>query len=68
MKSPQCKYPSITVQLTGQNGNAFAIISSVSKAIRSKHGEASEEFVKAAFACPSYDALLALCSKWVNVT
>ena len=48
--------------------NAFAIISTVSKAIRDKDGtEASEAFVRKAFACPSHEALLDLCSSTVTL-
>lgn len=58
----------ITVELTGQDGNAFNIIGRVAKALRRQVSpEASEEYVTAAMDCPSYDALLALTQRTVVV-
>jgi hypothetical protein len=52
-------YPSITVQLTGIDGNAFNIIATVAAAIRAKVGTTeANDYVRAAMDSPSYDALL----------
>lgn len=63
------KFPEVTVQLTGENGNAFAIIGAVSKALKREglRDEASE-FSEAAFNCESYDALLQLAFSTVDVS
>lgn len=58
----------VDVQLTGQDGNAFAIIGAVSRAIRKVAGpEAADEWCKEAMSSESYDALLNLCCETVNV-
>jgi len=63
-----CKYPDIVVQLTGEDGNAFAIMGSVSKALR--HAgvpkEERDQFFAEAMS-GDYNDLLATCMKWVNV-
>jgi hypothetical protein len=62
------KYPEITVQLSGEDGNAFAILGAVTKALR-KAGVSLEEstaFSKEAMS-GDYDDLLATCMKWVDV-
>jgi hypothetical protein len=58
---PKCK-------LTGTDGNVFAIIGTVSRALK-KAGkpEQAKEFTEKAFASPSYDAVLALCFDYVEV-
>jgi len=62
------KYPDITVQLTGEDGNAFLILGKVRKALR-RAGVPSEE--RDAFTTEAtsgdYDHLLQTCMKWVNV-
>lgn len=61
-------YPDITVQLSGQDGNAFAIIGAVSKAIRREVGsEEAAAYSAAAMDTPSYDALLQHAMATVNV-
>lgn len=57
----------ITVQLTGEDGNAFAIIASVRKALR-KAGlrEEAKEFQEEAIK-GDYDHLLQTVHKYVNV-
>ena len=63
------KYPNVTVKLTGTDGNAFAIIGKVQRVIESKiDHKASGEFADAAFACKSYNDLLALVMRTVNVS
>ena len=61
MKKPTCK-------LTGTDGNAFAVIGNVSKALR-KAGlpEQASKFASEAMGCESYDALLQLCFDYVDV-
>lgn len=62
------RHPDIEVQLTGQDGNAFAVIAAVKRALRLEVGqEEAEEFYTAAFESGSYDALLTLCEEWVTV-
>lgn len=60
-KKPKCK-------LTGTDGNAFAIIANVSRCLK-KAGlnELAAEFRSKALASKSYDALLVLCSDYVDV-
>ena len=62
------KYPNVVVQLTGHDGNAFAILGVVRKALY-KGGASSEEiktFIMEATA-GDYDALLRTCMAWVTV-
>ena len=62
------KYPAVKVQLTGNDGNAFAIIGSVQKALRSEvNREISNEWVNHAMAASSYDDLLQRAMSWVDV-
>lgn len=63
------KYPNVTVNLSGGDGNAFAIMGKVSGALH-KAGVGSltrDEFYAEATA-GDYDHLLQTCMKWVNVT
>ena len=62
------KYPNITVKLVGTDGNAFAILANMKRALR-KHkvsGEDIESFLEEAMS-GDYDHLLQTCMKWVNV-
>lgn len=62
------KYPNIKVKLVGEDGNAFAILGRVNKALR-KGGVPKEErdvFMKEAMG-GDYDNLLATAMKWVEV-
>tara|TARA_R100000152_G_C6778755_1_gene209694 strand:- start:1138 stop:1341 length:204 start_codon:yes stop_codon:yes gene_type:complete len=62
-------YPDVTVQLSGTDGNAFAIIGKVSKAIRSEVGaEEAKKFSSEVLNSESYDDLLQFCMRTVNVT
>jgi len=55
------------VQLTGEDGNAFAILGRVKRAImRSNHPELAEAFIKEAKA-GDYDHLLCTCMRYVAV-
>lgn len=68
MSTQDIRYPDITVQLTGTDGNAFMIIGAVSHAMR-RHGVDKEEidaFTKEAMS-GDYNHLLATCMKWVDV-
>lgn len=65
---PVPKYPEVEVQLTGQDGNGFFIISRVRMALRG-HGvsrQEQEDFFNEAMA-GDYDHLLSTCMKWVTV-
>ena len=62
-------YPDITVELSGQDGNAFAIIGRVSKAITREEGkDAARRCSEQAMLSVSYDDLLQFCMSTVNVT
>lgn len=62
------KYPTVTVQLTGHDGNAFVIIGRVSGALRRQvNTEAAEQFADTAMNSGSYDELLQLAMATVNV-
>ena len=55
------------VQLTGEDGNAFAILARVRRAIsNSNHPELAEPFMQEATAS-DYDHLLQTCMRYVNV-
>lgn len=63
------KFPSVTVQLVGEDGNAFAIIGRVSRALRK--GGATDEERKEFFdeaTSGDYDKVLQTCMQWVEVT
>jgi len=63
------KYDNVTVKLIGEDGNAFAIIGNVSRAIQREAGsEAAAAFRKEATDCDSYDALLAHVQNTVHVS
>lgn len=56
-----------TVQLVGEDGNAFFILAKVQKAIKkSDKPELAEEFIKEAMS-GDYNHLLQTCMKYVNV-
>ena len=62
------KYPNVTVQLTGENGNAFNIIGLVQQALRRAKVPAEEiaEFRKEAMS-GDYDNVLVTAMRWVDV-
>ena len=62
------KYPKVVVQLTGKDGNAFAIIGNVSSALRRAKVDAEEigKFREEAMS-GDYNNLLVTCGKWVSV-
>lgn len=60
--------PDVKVKLVGTDGNAFAIIGAVRKAMkRAGHGDRVEEFTKEATS-GDYDHVLQTCMKWVDVS
>ncbi len=63
------KYPDIEVQLTGEDGNAFAIMGAVTKALK-RNGVDADEIAMFRQDCMSgnYDHLLRTCLKWVDVS
>ena len=62
------RYKNITVQLTGQDGNAFAIMAKVSGALRKESVPESEvEEYLAESMEGDYDNLLRTAMNWVNV-
>ena len=62
------KYPNIEVQLTGNDGNAYAIMSAVSKALKSNGVSKTEidQYNKESMS-GDYDNLLSVAMDWVNV-
>lgn len=61
------KYPDVTVQLVGNDGNAFAILSAVNRALtRAGHNDAAREFMDEATS-GDYDHLLATAVAYVDV-
>lgn len=66
--SRDVKYPDITVQLTGEDGNAYAILGAVSAAL--KQAKVSTEEVQKFMAeatAGDYNHLLTTAMKWVDV-
>ena len=66
---PDVKYPNIEVELTGHDGNAFAIMGRVKKALR-KGGVPDSEIQKYVEESTSgdYDHLLQTAMRWVEVS
>jgi hypothetical protein len=62
------KYQTVTVKLTGNDGNAFSIMAQVSKALR-KAGATAEEVEEymAESMSGDYNNLLRTAMRWVNV-
>jgi len=60
------KYPEVEVQMTGEDGNCFAILGRVTKALRNAgiDGKERSQFFFEATA-GDYDNLLAVCQQWV---
>lgn len=62
------KYPNVTVRLAGTDGNAFALMGEVTKALRNagvSHDERNEFITEAT--AGDYNALLQTIMRWVNV-
>ncbi|GAA1111413.1 hypothetical protein [Streptomyces javensis] len=61
-------HPDVTVQLSGEDGNAHYVIGRVRRALREAgHAEAAAEFASAALRSESYDDLLQLAMRTVDV-
>ena len=62
------KYPEITVQLTGEDGNAYAIMGRVMRALRRAGVQKVEidKYMEESTA-GDYDHLLQTAMRWVNV-
>lgn len=61
-------HPDVEVQLSGEDGNVFGIIGRVSKALRrAGHNDAAEKFSAEAMNSGSYNEVLQLCMKYVDV-
>lgn len=62
------KYPAITVKLVGADGNAFAIMAKVRRAIADNVSyEAANAYVEEAINAESYEMFLAVTMRTVNV-
>jgi len=63
------KHPKVKVQLTGTDGNAFAVLGAVRKAMRRAGVPAAEidQFTKEA-SSGDYNNLLATAMRWVDVS
>jgi hypothetical protein len=63
------KYPEIEVELTGQDGNAFAIMGAVQKALRNAEvpKEQIDEYLKESMS-GDYNHLLRTAMAWVSVS
>lgn len=68
MSGYEVRFPDITVELVGNDGNAFAIIGRVQKALRRAGVDQATrlEFTHEATA-GDYNDLLATCMRWVEV-
>lgn len=62
------RFPDIQVQLTGNSGNAFAILGQVTKALRRAgvDKDTRDEYIEEATA-GDYNDLLVVTTKWVDV-
>jgi hypothetical protein len=61
-------HPQVTVQLSGQDGNAFNIIGLIHRAIAREVGkDEAELWVMGAMMCGSYNDLLVLAQRTVHV-
>jgi hypothetical protein len=69
MTATKIRYPEIEVQLSGTDGNAFAIMGRVGKALKRaglSQTEVDEFYAEAKSA--DYDHLLQTCFRWVDVS
>ena len=64
----EVRFPEVVVELVGHDGNAFAILGKVSRALR-KGGATKEEVDEfmAEATSGDYENLLATCMRWVEV-
>jgi hypothetical protein len=69
MREKTTKYPNVIVKLTGQDGNAFAILGACQRAARrAKLSESDIEKFKQEATDGDYNHLLQTCMKWFNIT
>jgi hypothetical protein len=62
------KYPGITVPLTGTDGNAFAVLGKVSRALRQAGvSQAERDAFTQETTASDYDRLLQTVMRWVEV-
>lgn len=69
MAATEVKYPDIEVPLTGQDGNAMAIMSRVARAL-AEAGKSADEvntFYREAMS-GDYDNVIATCGRWVTIS
>lgn len=60
-------YPDVTVKLVGEDGNAFAILGRVRRALRDAgHADAAQQFMTEAMS-GDYDHLLRTAARYVEV-
>ncbi|MFJ2278848.1 hypothetical protein ACIOEZ_32390 [Streptomyces sp. NPDC087866] len=66
-EAPQ--YPDVEVRLTGEDGNVYSVIGRVQQALRrAGHREAATEFTQTARSSGSYDEVLQLAMRTVDVS
>lgn len=66
--TPEVKYPEVTVKLVGTDGNVFRIIGKVKREIQRTIGlPAANLYMEEAMGCESYDKVLQLTMRTVNV-
>ena len=64
----EVKYPDIEVQLSGEDGNAFAVMGRVTRELRRAGlSEDEREAFREEAMSGNYDHLLRTCMKWVTV-
>lgn len=67
--STAIEFPEVHVQLSGRDGNAFAIIGAVAGALRREVGQdEANAFTSLAMECGSYSELLHLATRTVSVS
>jgi hypothetical protein len=67
MDPDEIRHPDVEVQLTGQDGNAFAVLGAVRKAlVDAGHQDEIEAFFAEATS-GDYNHLLGTCMRWVTV-
>jgi hypothetical protein len=67
MDPDEVRYPDVEVQLTGEDGNAFAVLGAVRKAlVDAGHQDEVEAFFAEATS-GDYQHLLGTCMRWVTV-
>ncbi|MBD3004618.1 hypothetical protein [Streptomyces sp. 5-10] len=63
------KYPDVTVQLSSDDGNVYAVIGAVERALkRAGYREDAIKFRAAAFEAESYEDVISLAEETVQVT